>query len=227
MKNKIASLIVAAVCLSLISCSHSLNIKNSKTYLTTPNFSPIEKPLNIGFTDVSGNADQLWCCNAIIEKLAAKPFIGMVQSNYSLNQRTSSEREFVPDYVISIEPDIEFKGSGWNYPITFPGFLVFAHAWNGYKYSANIDTKITIRDANGNLFKDFTVSTPYKFNHCDFGRGFWSSSGWWTPGLGALNSVLGFFMIRYDKDATDDFYIHVKDNYSTYVVEKVVEAIVS
>ena len=104
---------------------------------------------------------------------------------------------------------------------------MFTHAWNGYKYTANIYTTIPIYDANGNLAKNFTVSTPYKFNHCDFGRGFWTSSGWWTPGLGALNSVIGLFMIGYDDDATDDFYVHVKDNYSAYVVEKIVAALAS
>ena len=76
---------------------------------------------------------------------------------------------------------------------------------NGYKYTANIDTTINIYDAQGKLEKNFTVSTPYKFNHCDFGRGFWTSTGWWTPGWGMLNSILGFFMIGYDDDATDDF----------------------
>jgi hypothetical protein len=128
-----------------------------------------------------------------------------------------------PDVQVHTAVGATYKGSGWNFPITFPGFLVFSHAWNGYVYKANLVTRIDVTDSATGKSTTRTLTTNYDLRHCDFGRGFWSSSGWWMPGWGATSLLSGFFMVTYDNDATPLFETAVSTAYGDYVANHVVE----
>ena len=41
------------------------------------------------------------------------------------------------DFIVKLDIPTEYKGSGWNFLINFPGFLIFTPAWNGYVYKVN------------------------------------------------------------------------------------------
>lgn len=125
-----------------------------------------------------------------------------------------------PDIDVQADVSVKYRGSGANFPITFPGFLLFAHAWNGYVYKADIVTKLTVTPASG-APRTRTLETTYDMRHCDFGRGFWSSSGWYMPGWGATSLLAGFFMISYDTDATPEFSQAVHDAYGAYVANNI------
>ena len=217
MNRIIRGIILVTICCCLTSCTHPLKIKNKNQYRTTPNFSHADRPVDIGITSTNKNFVQSEFYNIIIEKLASRPFIGKVQSNYKANNASG----FKPDCIVSIEPSVDFKGSGWNWLITFPGFIIFTNAWNGYVYTADVTTKITLYGMAGNVIESFDINTPYKIRHCDFGRGFWSGTGWWFPGFGATNLITGLFMIQYDDGATAPFLAAAKENYSNYIVEKI------
>jgi len=210
---------------SLFACSYPLKIKNTQEFVVTPKFSPTETRLNIGVSSFTGTPDEQFFYNIVLEKLSTKPFVGKMEAPYKFRNSNDSDEKFKPDFAISIEPHVDYNGSGWNYLITFPGFLIFTHAWNGFAYEADITTKINIINVKTNETRSFDIKTVYNFRHCDFGRGFWASSGWFLPGLGATSLIAGFFMIQYDDDATDEFQTHVKDNYGNYVVEKISDAI--
>ena len=128
-----------------------------------------------------------------------------------------------PDANVRADVTVEYEGSGANFPITFPGFLLFAHAWNGYVYKANIVTDLSVTLAGSAEVHRRTLKTRYDMRHCDFGRGFWSSSGWFLPGWGATSLIAGVFMISYDTDATPKFNTVVREAYGSYVANNVAE----
>jgi hypothetical protein len=129
-----------------------------------------------------------------------------------------------PDFVVVVRPVTDYEGSGWNYPITFPGFLVFTHAWNGYHYKANVTTEISLRGPGAQeAISSETIETHYDLRHCDFERGALNSSGWYTPFYGAFNIFIGFWMLRYDDDATPDFVREAKQPYGSFIAARVID----
>ena len=61
--------------------------------------------------------------------------------------------------------------------------------------------------------------------HCNFKRGALASSGWYTPGWGGLNALIGFFMVRYDEASTPPFEKAVGAAYGGYVASAIVEMV--
>src|SRR5262249_24073062 len=130
--------------------------------------------------------------------------------------------DFVPDVTVGVWPRPEYHGSWWNYPITFPGFVLFTHAWNGYVYSADLVTEVNV-SANGHPVTTNDIATHYDMRHCSFARGAITSSGWYTPGWGGLNAIIGFFMVPYSNAATPAFRDAVGTAYGNYVANSIVE----
>jgi hypothetical protein len=214
MRNSCAvlSLAVAAV---LSGCTHTMSIRNADEYVHT---SSSERPLTLVVeTDVTA-LDAEGLVEAVKDGLAASPSVHRVWSAKELPPGVE------PDYVVVVRPVTDYEGSGWNYPITFPGFLVFTHAWNGYHYKANVTTELALRDPGvEEALSSQTVETHWNLRHCDFERGALNSSGWYTPFYGALNIFIGFWMLRYDSDATPDFVREAKQPYGNFIAAKVIE----
>jgi hypothetical protein len=205
----------ALVCLS--ACTHSMTIVNRREYEGISSVSA-QKSLRFAVeTDVTAE-DTKDLVEAVKEALAASSSVERVAF------ANEAPPDFKPDYIVRIRPATEYAGSGWNYAITFPGFLIFTHAWNGFVYGADVDTDIEIRTLGiDRAFASQTVQTHWNLRHCDFERGAWTSSGWYTPFYGGINLIIGFFMIRYDQDATPAFVTEVHKPYGRYVAAKVLE----
>jgi hypothetical protein len=69
------------------------------------------------------------------------------------------------------------------------------------------------------------IDTRYEMRHCNFKRGALTSSGWYTPGWGGLNAVIGYFMVRYDKASTPEFRKEVRSAYGSYIANSIVEIV--
>ncbi len=122
---------------------------------------------------------------------------------------------------MKIRPEVNYEGSGWNFLVTFPGFLFFLPAAHGYNYHARLTTDIDFYDFESkDLAQTLAVETDYEMRHCDFERSFFAESGWWTPGWGATSLLAAPFMIAYDDDATQPFQREIGRSYGDYVTEK-------
>lgn len=130
--------------------------------------------------------------------------------------------DFLPDFVVRVQPVTEYDASGLNYLITFPGFIVFTHAWNGFHYSADIDTAVVVTTPAGDELGRAQIPSSYALRHTSFTRGAVTSSGWYTPFSGGINLIIGFFMINYDEKATDPFLEDVRDRYGRMVADEVI-----
>jgi len=172
---------------------------------------------NVAVLPYDGSADAQALFQDAVDSLRAHPSVGQLRTRWSADD---PEPGFEPDVVLRITPNVEYKGSGWNFPITFPGFLVFAHAWNGYLYSADVHTEIEVIDPRTeDVFQHVEASTRYSMRHTNYARGFWSGSGWWMPGWGATALVSGLFFTSYSESATDPFLEEVQRPYGEYIAE--------
>ena len=135
------------------------------------------------------------------------------------------EPEKETDATVTLRTDTKYDGSGWNFLITFPGFIVFTHAWNGFVYTAAVSTQmdVALNGKGGKVSRQ--IDTVYDIRHCDFGRGAAASSGWYLPGWGATNIVVGLFMVGYDTDATPEFLEKVRPTYGVYIANSIVDMV--
>jgi hypothetical protein len=172
---------------------------------------------DIAVSPYTGPAEGRILFQHVVDGLRAHPSVGQVRTNWAWDFHESG---FEPDVVLRITPRVEYRGSAWNLPITFPGFVVFAHAWNGYVYTGDAVTDIEILDpVTREVVESSEIPTKYSMRHTAFDRGFWAGSGWWMPGYGATALLAGLVFIQYDEDATDPFQKEIQRPYGEYIAE--------
>ena len=122
--------------LLITSCTHAMHVNNLNQYSKTASAS---RKLTIVIEDRSGNPDEHEYFTFIQEALATHPDVRQVAVAH-----WDEPAEVTPDIIVKVHPEAHYDGSGWNYLITFPGFLIFTHAWNGFVYQADIVTGIEV-----------------------------------------------------------------------------------
>jgi hypothetical protein len=214
MKRLLAVLLVFSLC--FIGCTHQLRLTNAQF---SPAMSAPQKPVGIGFTPANYGDDTL--IPSAIKELSLNAAVRNVKTNCQI--------EAVPDidYFCDMNKTMNYRASGQNFWITFPGFILFTHAWLGYKYFVDITTQSKLMDPAGKELDTTSIMTPYELRHCSFARGAASSLiGWITPGWGLLDIIPGFiFMSSYDKRATPEFIEAAKPSYATFVSSKIIEQV--
>jgi hypothetical protein len=115
---------------------------------------------------------------------------------YPYTQRSSKKVDVKAQ--ITIIP--EYSGSGWNFLINFPGFLVWAPAWHGYNYNVTYKTKIHLYStADKKTFAILNIPIYLNVRHADICRT-WTEISWLEVGIIAL--IGGIVFIGYDDDVT-------------------------
>src|ERR1051326_8867550 len=120
----------ATAALSLAACTHALEVRNLDEYKAASQ-APLTRPLTIGV-----EADQ---DDPASEELARRIGASLSRSSAKVIYPYLTGNSAPVDVVARIKVNAEGKGSGWNFPLTFPGFIVWAPAWNGYVYEVNYD----------------------------------------------------------------------------------------
>lgn len=214
--SAIALLFLTSMALST-ACSHTMEIRNRDAFRAVAR---TETSIRVGIErNLDGDESELALAEALQHGLMTHGSIERVAFV------DSAPADFVPDYLIQFETKTEYDGSGLNYWITFPGFLVFAHAWNGLAYEADVRTRLSVRHASSEGYDKRLLETKYDLRHATFLRGALISSGWYTPFYGGLNLIMGFFMLPYDNKATTPFLREVQKPYGSYVANTAVEMI--
>jgi hypothetical protein len=206
-------------------CSHDMEVTNLDEYKT----SPVEgQKFGLAIVPFKGDGDQQVYYKAVVAGLRRHPQIGQLATDWTPERK---DVRFTPRRIIKLDIQPAYSGSGQNFLTTFPGFIVFACAWHGYDYNADIKTEVTLLGPDGEPIpvaegqKDpncRVVATNFKMRHCDFERGFWSGTGWWFPGWGIHNIITGAVFTNYDPDATEPFHQVADSTYGGYVAEHIV-----
>jgi len=190
--NKLGNLVLSFLVLlaSLTGCTHRLAIKNLDTYRNTSLMS-LEQPLRVGIQSNSPEIEGKRLVKEVGESLNKYNVIatGVLRQNHSN-----------VDVVSTITVHSDHKGSGWNFLINFPGFLVWAPAWHGYVYEITHRVNVALTDAKtGKQLKSFDIPIALDIRHAAFNRT-WTEVSWFEWGVIAF--VGGVYFIQYDDSVT-------------------------
>lgn len=208
---------MAAALAATAGCTHAMKVKNLDEY--SKNVST-EKRWVLRFVDESVGAESERLADAIFVALKSHPDVDTIVVG-------SQEIDEPIDALVTVRPTTSYDGSGWNFLITFPGFVLFTHAWNGFIYKANVATEVSVTLPGDTTPRTSTIDAKYDLRHCDFERGAATSSGWYLPGWGATNIIVGLFMINYDTDATGEFLTTAENPYGRYVANSIIGILVN
>ena len=202
----------------ITSCAHPLEVKNMGLYKPTfiNNATTGKK---IGLSTGTIKPDEERFVIAIANSLKRDGF----KVEYPFYPQEDNLQSI--DYLIRLTTSSQYKGSGWNFLINWPGFLIWTPAWHGYKYKVlyGFDADITDTRANESLPR---ISTPVELNlrHADMGRT-WTELSWleWS----AIAFIGGIVFTRYDHDVTPLLLDHAEYKVGDYVASKIASSLAS
>ena len=222
MKNyKTCSFIISAAVIAIVcsGCSHSLTVKNIGNYRTL-GLGYAEGPVSLGVVSNATESVPTEYVRSICMALQTSGCASRVIFPYNVSLRTSNPQA---DVIVRINPSIDYSGSGWNFLINWPGFLIFAPAWNGYIYSADMEFQIAISDAKTKeTISNFSVPIRYDIRHAAMNRT-WTEVGWFEVGIIPL--IGGLVFTEYDDNVSELLFEKVRGNVGNYVAEKIASRI--
>ena len=182
---------VVAILLSagfMVGCTHQLKIKNLNAYYNTTS-SLLDQSLRLGLRTDSSEID-----GKKISKMTADAL------NRCNIQVTTAFAPSSVDVIAAMRISSDYKGSGWNFLINFPGFLVWAPAWHGYNYTVSHNINVVLSDAKtGKTINTINVPVALDVRHADISRT-WTEISWLE--FGVIAFVGGIVFVGYDDDVT-------------------------
>jgi hypothetical protein len=205
-------LCLALIALSTTACTHALQVKNLDIYATSVHLVSIEPPIKVAVLPYTGDPDGLFYFNTLVERLNQRTGIGEIRTDYLVGKTG----QFKPDVILAISPQVNYRSSGWNFLINWPGFLIFTPAWNGYVYHADIMTEITIHDGKGNVLSTSKIPISYDIREAEMDRTIWTGLTWFEVSLLAFSG--GIYNANvFDRDIIGTLEGHIRDNYATFI----------
>ena len=192
--NWVRCVVLLAGVLALTSgCAHPLVVKNIDSYRafgTTPQAT--EK--SIGFvTTASMYSDQV-ILNGVADSL--RRYSRSVVTPYVKGGKSDV------DVVANVDLRSSFDGSGINFLIDWPGFLIWTPAWNGYVYKIKHNFSVRLEDGKSDATLDsFNIPVDLDVRHAAMNRTWLAESGWWL--LWSVPALIGGIMhTEYDPNVT-------------------------
>ncbi len=175
---------------TLSGCAHQLQIKNLDTYHNT-SMVALETPLRVGIRAT---------CNDIAGQKIVHGIGGnLTKYNARATTAVAGDNSNV-DVLAAVSILSDYKGSGWNFWVNFPGFLVWAPAWHGYNYQLTHKVIVNLSDAKtGEQINSLDIPVVLNVRHADFNRT-WTELSWFEWGVIAF--VGGIVFIGYDESVT-------------------------
>jgi len=214
MKNPLLFSTLLFISLSLIGCSHALQITNADEYFSPPS-PPPKETIRLGVTSSNdAHVQNSRYVGAIVDALQRTGNLEKVL--YPYNQSIHKDQV---DMVIDINVNPRYSGRGSNFFVNWPGFLIWAPAIWGYGYIAEIETTVNSTRLKDGTSQQITIPTKYEFRQAEFDRT-WTEISWFEVSLIAF--IGGIAFIQYDTDVTDEFITKVSPSYGPYVAKKIV-----
>lgn len=203
-----ASVGVVALCAG---CAHTLEVKNLNEYQKS-HMTPLAKPMTIGVVATPECPEGQKIGKGVGRALASYSAKVLLPYTASSNEKA--------DVVANLAFTHEYKGSGWNFLINWPGFLVFAPAWNGYVYRANFQVDVNLtKGANGNSLDSWSMPISLDLRHAEIDRT-WTEIGWLEVGI--IPFIGGIAFTAYDTDVTPILLDRIEGPIGDYVAQEIV-----
>lgn len=174
-------------------CAHPLVIKNIDSYRVSDRTS-MTTPKSIGVVSASSSFDDQILINGVSDSL--RRYSSNVVSPYI----KGGDRKV--DIIANIDLQSQYDGSGINFLISWPGFILWTPAWNGYIY--NIKHSFSVRIEDGSTLSQldsFNVPIDLDIRHAAMNRTWLAESGWWL--FYTIPSFVGGILhTEYDRQVT-------------------------
>ncbi len=175
----------------------------------------LDKRLSIGIVPQAGDIH----CQKLIKGVGEA--LGRYSADVLLPYNMSSSRQV--DVVANVSVQSEYKGSGWNFLVNFPGFLIFAPAWNGYVYKVNYNVNVGLtKGSDRTQIDSFSVPIHLNIRHADMNRT-WTEISWFEVGVIAL--VGGIVFTGYDDSVSQLVMEKVQAPIGDYIAQEIVNRI--
>lgn len=195
-------------------CAHTLDVKNMGSYQTTQTH-PLQKSVSIGLVSLTNSPDSQQLMKGI----------GTALGKYTptVIQFYGPESATKVDVIANINIQSEYKGSGWNFLINFPGFLIFTPAWNGYVYKANYNVDIALaKGADHSKLDTWSVPINLDLRQAEIDRT-WTEISWLE--VGAIAFIGGIVFTGYDTDVTQPLVEKIQNPIGDYIAQDIVNHI--
>ena len=207
------SVLVSAFLLLLSGCAHQLTVLNLDQYHASSR-SPLPPTSTIGVLegDIDTGAMELF------DGVAA----GLARSGAQVANPYRPAADKPADLVARIGIKAKYDGSGTNFWINFPGFLIWAPAWNGYVYKADFAVHVDLYKGSDTKTAVDTLDIPVNLDirHAEIDRT-WTEVSWFEVGIIAL--VGGFMFQKYDTDVTPLLMHEIERPIGDYIAHKILE----
>jgi hypothetical protein len=207
-----------AVALLTTGCSHTLEVKNIGLYKPEFVSTPPNPPL-VGLSMATSSPEEERLVMAVANALKRDGF----KITYPFYPTEENLRSV--DYLVKLTTSSQYKGSGWNFLINWPGFVLWTPAWYGYKYRVVYGFDADITDTRTSaMLPRLSMPVDLDIRHADLGRT-WTEVSWleWS----AIAFIGGLIFTRYDADITPELVDRTEQKIANYVASKIAVALTS
>lgn len=211
MRREMLSAACCFVVLIVCGCSHQLEVVNMASYRNVSLVRPKEQ-MKVGLNPATNKVASQKIVKGVRNALSEQGALTICP----YNKHGQSE----VDYRAKISVASEYSGSGWNFLINWPGFLIFTPAWHGYIYYADYDVQVVLIDAHKDKTIDsFSVPAKFDIRQAEIDRT-WTEVGWLEWGVIPL--VGGVVFTSYDADITPELLRTIKQPLGDYIAHKII-----
>ena len=115
------------------------------------------------------------------------------------------------------------EGSGCNFLVNWPGFLIWTPAWNGYIYKVKYTINCTLtKGANKETIDQFKIPIALNIRHAAINRT-WTEISWLE--VSAIAFVGGLVFISYDESVTPLVSEKIETPIGRYIAQEIVKRI--
>ena len=203
--------LLAAFLLLLTGCAHELEVLNLDDYHASGR---IDLPSTATIGVLEGDIDP--SAAVLVDGVAA----GLARSGAQVQSPYRPSPDKPADFVARIGIKGSYDGSGTNFWLNFPGFLIWAPAWNGYVYKANLAVHVDLYKGSDTKTVVDTLDFPVNLDlrHAEMDRT-WMEVSWFEVGIIAL--VTGFIYTKYDTDVTPVLMRAIERPIGDYIAQKI------
>lgn len=215
MKNNkfihVVSGVFVLLVLNLVGCTHPMDITNISRYYNTTHVS-LDNRVKIGIKSDNYSMEGRRLTKMLADSLG--------KYNTCVTTLGSGPVDSV-DVIATMSVRSNYKGSGWNFLVNFPGFLIFAPAWHGYNYEVSHMIDVSLQDAkSGKSLGNVNLPVVLDIRHADMNRT-WTECSWFEVGAVAL--VGGVVFVQYDETITPQVTQKAGPIVADYVAQEMVD----
>lgn len=213
-------ILCSVLCLVIFSsgCAHPLTMQNLDMYKSCF-INSATKHVTVGLVATTSKPEEERLVTAVANALK-RDGATIIYPFYSNEESLKKV-----DYIAKIATSSDFKGSGMNFFVNWPGFLIWAPAIFGYGYTASFNFDVDITDVKKNVtLPRISIPVELKFRHADINRT-WTEVSWFE--FSVIAFIGGICFTQYDKSVTPAVMNTVEYKVGDYVEGKVLAAVVS